>query len=67
MPGLQCMDDGAEHQGQPTAPGVCEPTQVHYTRKHRAGWPFKFYEANGRVYQNTIPRQPPQAVEDALW
>ncbi len=57
MPSVRDMDNSQGHAGHAPAPGVCEPAQVRYPRKRRENWPFKFYEENGKIYQNTVPRQ----------
>lgn len=56
MPSMRNMDSGERDSGGQETPGVCEPAQVHYPRKRRENWPFKFYEEGGRMYQNTVPR-----------
>lgn len=70
MPGVRNVDDSAGQSTGTAAPGVCEPAQIRYPRKRREGWPFKFYEENGRMYQNVIPRRRKDNlddVEEALW
>lgn len=70
MPSLRNMDSGEGDAGSQASPGVCEPAQVHYPRKRRENWPFKFYEEKGRMYQNTVlKRQKPDLsnAEEALW
>lgn len=57
MSSLQRMDECAGDSQRTQETGVCEPTPVHYPRKRREGWPFKFYQQDGRMYQNTVPRQ----------
>lgn len=57
MPSMRNMDISEGDSRRDQAPGVCEPAPVHYPRKRRENWPFKVYEENGRMYQNTIPRQ----------
>ena len=57
MPSMRNMDSGEGNAGDDASPGVCEPAQVHYPRKRRENWPFKFYEEGGRMYQNTVPRR----------
>lgn len=69
MSSVRRMDDGAGDAQRTTEAGVCEPAQVHYPRKRRENWPFRFYEQGGRMYENTAPRRrkPDLAgVEDAL-
>lgn len=69
MSRLQLMDDSVGHPQRAQEAGMCEPAQVRYPRKRREGWPFKFYQQNGRMYQNTVPRQhKPELtdVEEAL-
>ena len=70
MPSLRNMDSGQGDAGCQETPGVCESTQVRYPRKRRENWPFKFYEENGRMYQNTVPRRRKPDLtdaEDAPW
>jgi len=57
MPGVRNMDGGSRHQGQPATEGMCEPAQVCYPRKRRENWPFRIYQENGKMYQNTVPRR----------
>jgi len=57
MPSLRNMDGGSRHQGQSATEGVCEPAQVCYPRKRRENWPFRIYQENGKIYQNTVPRR----------
>jgi hypothetical protein len=70
MPGMRNMDSSEGNSGSQTPSGMCEPAQICYPRKRREGWPFKFYEENGRMYQNVIPRRRKDNlddVEEALW
>ena len=71
MPGVRNMDRGARDAGHQKTQGVREPAQIHYPRKCRENWPFRLYEENGRVYQNTAPRKRKTVnlddVEDAPW
>lgn len=57
MSSMRNMDCGAGDAGRAPAPGVCEPAQVHYPRKRRENWPFKFYQEGGKIYQNTVARR----------
>ena len=57
MPSMRNMDSGQGHTGNDQTQGVCEHAQVHYPRKRRENWPFKFYEEDGKMYQNTVPRR----------
>jgi len=57
MPSVRNMDSGQGHARRAPAPGVCEPAQVHYPRKRRENWPFRVYEEDGRMYQNTVPKR----------
>ena len=57
MPSVRNMDIGEGDSRRDQAPGVCEPAQVHYPRKRRENWPFKVYEENGRMYENTVARR----------
>jgi hypothetical protein len=70
MPRLRNMDNSVGQPQRPPAPGMCKSAQVCYPRKRREGWPFKFYEENGRMYQNVIPRRRKDKlddVEEAPW
>lgn len=70
MPGMRNVDDSAGQSTGAPAPGVCEPAQIRYPRKRREGWPFKFYEENGRMYQNVASKRRKDNlddVEEALW
>lgn len=57
MPSVRSMDSGEGDARRAPAPGVCEPAQVHYPRKRRENWPFRIYQENGKMYQNTVPRR----------
>lgn len=65
MPSMRNMDSGEGDAGRAPAPRVCEPAQVHYPRKRRENWPFRVYEENGRMYQNTAPRRKVDPFADA--
>ena len=70
MPSMRNMDSGEGHTGTDQTPGMCEPAPLCYPRKRRENWPFKFYEEDGRMYQNVVPRRRKSDlddVEDALW
>ena len=67
MSSMRSVDSGAGQPAGAPTPGVCEPAQVRYPRKRRENWPFKFYERDGRVYQNTVPRQKRAEVGEARW
>jgi len=70
MPRMRNLDNSEGHEGWTQTQGVCEHAQVHYPRKRRENWPFKFYEEDGRMYQNVVPRRRKSDlddVEDALW
>lgn len=56
MPSMRNMDDSERDSRGQTPSGMRELAQVHYPRKRRENWPFKFYEERGRMYQNTVPR-----------
>ena len=65
---MQCVELGEGNAGSKTEAGMRQRTPLHYVRKRRDGWPFKYYQANGRMYQNTCSRivQKPD-VGEALW
>jgi hypothetical protein len=65
MPSMRNMDSSQGHAGRDASEGVREPAQVHYPRKRRENWPFKFYQENGRMYQNTVPRRKTDPLADA--
>lgn len=57
MPSVRSLDRSARESKREASSGMCEPAQVHYPRKRCENWPFKYYTENGRIYQNTVPRQ----------
>jgi hypothetical protein len=57
MPGMRNVDNGFGDKRDAPAPGVREPAQVRYPRKRREGWPFRFYQEGGRIYENYPPRR----------
>ena len=65
MPSVRSMDSGEGDARRAPAPGVCEPAQVHYPRKRRENWPFRIYQENGKMYQNTVPRRSKPDLTDA--
>jgi hypothetical protein len=70
MPDVRRVDDRDGEPARDAPEGVCEPAQVHYPRKRRDNWPFRFYEENGRMYQNHAARRktaPLADAEPALW
>jgi hypothetical protein len=56
MPSMRTNNICTGDSGGQAAQGVCEPAQVRYPRKRRENWPFKFYQENGKIYQNTVPK-----------
>ena len=70
MPRMRNMDDSVGLSQRTPASGVCEPAQVHYPRKRREDWPFRFYTENGKIYENYVPKRERRLnlddVEDAL-
>ena len=70
MPNMRRVDDSAGQPQRAQEAGVREPSQVHYPRKRREDWPFKFYEENGKIYENYGPRRKQRPnlddVEEAL-
>ena len=64
VPGVRNMDRSAVDAGDAQAAGMREPSQVHYPRKRRDNWPFKFYQENGKIYEN-IPRRQQRPRLDA--